>query len=401
MKNFRFLLGLLLAVQSAALVASDLPLSESSSAADAAWAELEAADLLEFKLPPGYFDLSRRAQSEWREGQALLLREKGSAFLAAYPNDPRRWTVAWRMINRRPTFIQSYGASYHTDYRDVVTDTVADDAWQAKLAELNAALLAAPDVPADVREHLDLRRLSETIRDVNAAAQNNPPADWAVVTRAVLAFDAKYPDNAHLLSTMRTPMRSYESQHLPAESLAAWLPLVDVANAPLAEMAREKVRAFSAIVGEIDLQFTAVDGREVDLKKLRGKVVLLEFWATWCAPCMKEMPNVKRVYAAYHDHGFEIVGVSCDVAPSPGDTPQQARRAKTAEQLIAFKAQHDMPWPDYYDGRKHNEGGNALAQRFAVTGIPASFLIDQSGHVVALNLKGEKLEAEVKRLLDL
>jgi thiol-disulfide isomerase/thioredoxin len=402
MKNLLCLLGFSFVAVRGSLCAAEPPIVASpSSAADVAWADLQSAGLLDYSAAPNSAAMSRRELTEWHESRALLLREKGIAFLELYPTDPRRWSVVWRMINRRPQFVQSYGANFQADYRDIVLDTAAAEAWKAKLAGLAAAQSAASDVPAEVREQFELRRLSDTISEVNAAERKKQPADWTVVTRAVLAYAAKYPANPQLVSIVRSTMYRYEGQHRPAESLAAWQPFVDVANAPLAEMAREKVRAFSAIMGEIDLQFVAVDGREVDLKKLRGKAVLLEFWATWCSPCLAEMPNIKRVYAAYHDQGFEIIGVSCDVAPLPGDKPQKAGMAKTAEQVLEFKAQHGMPWPDYYDGRKHNEGGNALAQRFAVTAIPASFLIDQSGHVVAMNLKGEKLEAAVKQLLGL
>lgn len=405
MKNLRLILSLALAVSGSVLAprAVSAPAPESTSAADAAWAELQASGLLGFRMPPNYPKLSRREQSEWRESQALRLREKGGAFIAAHPTDPRRWTLVWRMINVVPEFIQSYGPNYQNDTTDVVKDTAAAAAWHAQLSAWEAELRAAPDLPPDVREAVDpdTSRLNRLIGEAGETDRQGRPVDWTAVTQAVLAYAAKYPENTQLAPALRNLMWHYEGRHSPAESLAAWRPLVVAANVPLADMAREKVRALSAITGELDLRFTAVDGREVDLQKLRGKVVLIDFWATWCVPCMAEMPNVKRIYAAYHDKGFEIIGVSCDIAPAPSDTPQKARLAKTAAQLIEFKEKNGMPWPDYYDGNKHNEGGNQLAKRFAITGIPASFLVDQTGQVVALNLKGEKLEAAVKRLLRL
>src|SRR5438067_10175070 len=62
----------------------------------------------------------------------------------------------------------------------------------------------------------------------------------------------------------------------------------------------------------VDIKFTAVDGREVDLAKLKGKVVLIDFWATWCGPCMGEVPHVVEAYQKLHGKGFEIVGISFD-----------------------------------------------------------------------------------------
>lgn len=258
---------------------------------------------------------------------------------------------------------------------------------------------AAPDLPPDLREALDFYRIQKLVAPFDLIDGPQTP-DWNAVGPAVMAFARKYPEHPKLQMVINGAMYVFEAKSSPSQSLLAWQWFVDVPNGPLAEMAREKVRTFNAITGEIDLQFTAVDGREVDLKKLRGKVVLVDFWATWCGPCMAEMPNVKKIYAAYHDKGLEIVGISCDYAPDQaGRYP--AASARTGPQVLEFVKQNGMPWPEYYDGKKHNEGGNLLARRFAITGIPASFLIDQNGQVVALNLRGEALEKEVKRLLKL
>src|SRR5277367_1881964 len=101
----------------------------------------------------------------------------------------------------------------------------------------------------------------------------------------------------------------------------------------------------------VDLTFTALDGSTVDLADLRGKVVLMDFWATWCPPCREEVPNVVNVYNKYHSRGFEIVGISLD----------QDRNA-----LSEFIANNGMPWPEYFDG---HGWGNSLAQRFSVNSV--------------------------------
>ncbi len=137
-------------------------------------------------------------------------------------------------------------------------------------------------------------------------------------------------------------------------------------------------------IGEtIDLKFTAVDGREVDLAKLKGQVVLVDFWATWCGPCIAELPNVKRVYESYKDQGFTIVGISLD-------------RSNAEQKLIDFVAKNNMPWPHHFDGKWWE---NEFAVKNGVKAIPAAWLFDQDGKLVTKSARGQKLEDEVQRLL--
>ena len=129
-----------------------------------------------------------------------------------------------------------------------------------------------------------------------------------------------------------------------------------------------------------DLAFTAEDGTHVDLARMRGKVVLLDFWATWCPPCRGEVPNVVAAYNTYHAQGFEVIGVSLD----------QDRDAMTQ-----FTAENGMPWPQYFDGQGWN---NALAQRFGVDSIPQMWLFDRQGRLVTKDGR-EDLAGQVASLL--
>ncbi|HEY0978711.1 MAG TPA: TlpA disulfide reductase family protein [Flavobacteriales bacterium] len=119
------------------------------------------------------------------------------------------------------------------------------------------------------------------------------------------------------------------------------------------------------------------DGKSVSLASLKGKVVLIDFWASWCKPCRMENPNVKRVYAKYQKKGFEILGVSLD-------------RDKNA--WTKAIADDGLPWKHVSDLGFWN---NAAAQQYGVQSIPFTVLVDKEGKVIAKNLRGEALDQKL------
>jgi len=123
-----------------------------------------------------------------------------------------------------------------------------------------------------------------------------------------------------------------------------------------------------------------LEGESVELSALKGKVVLVDFWATWCPPCRVELPNVKAAYTQYHEVGFEIVGISLD---------------KDETKLRRFLEREEMAWPQIFDG----EGWQGeLVRKYGVMSIPATYLLDREGRIVARDLHGDALSAELKKL---
>lgn len=131
-----------------------------------------------------------------------------------------------------------------------------------------------------------------------------------------------------------------------------------------------------------DFTATTLDGRTVSLSDFKGKVLLLDFWATWCIPCLKELPTVRRVYEKYHDDGLEILSVSLD------------RKEAT---LRGFLRRTELAWTHVYNAGSPR--GEDPATIYSVTAIPMTVLIDRDGRIAAMDMRGDQLEIEVKRAL--
>lgn len=122
------------------------------------------------------------------------------------------------------------------------------------------------------------------------------------------------------------------------------------------------------------------DGEIVKLSSLRGKYVLIDFWAAWCRPCRAENPNVVRMYNAYSNQNFEILGVSLD---------------KTKGAWLKAIEQDELPWQHVSDLKFWN---SIAARTYQVNAIPATYLVDPEGKIIAKNLRGKNLEEKLKEI---
>jgi thiol-disulfide isomerase/thioredoxin len=169
------------------------------------------------------------------------------------------------------------------------------------------------------------------------------------------------------------------NKQLAAEAFTSFGKLLATATDPkVAQQSKMLIGAgkrLSLVGNAMEVKGTTIDGKEFDLAKLKGKVVLVDFWATWCGPCRAELPSVKKHYEKYHDKGFEVIGISLD-------------NAKT--DLTGFLDKEKLPWTSIFDQ------ANALADDYGVFSIPLAVLVGRDGRVLSLNARG----AELDRLLE-
>lgn len=129
-----------------------------------------------------------------------------------------------------------------------------------------------------------------------------------------------------------------------------------------------------------DFTMNDPEGKPVQLSSLRGKVVMIDFWASWCAPCRQENPNVVKLYQQYHDKGFEIIGVSLD-------------RAK--EEWVQAIKDDQLSWIHVSDLQYWQ---NAAARLYGVNSIPQTYLLDKEGKIIAKGLRSEQLATKLSEL---
>jgi thiol-disulfide isomerase/thioredoxin len=129
-----------------------------------------------------------------------------------------------------------------------------------------------------------------------------------------------------------------------------------------------------------------LDGERIDLKQYRGKVVLVDFWATWCGPCVGELPDLLKLYQKHHAAGFEVIGVSLD---------------KSRERLKNFVKARQIPWPQiFFDEEGKREWDNPLVREYGIRGIPATFLFNREGKLMGEGFRGQSLARAVEVLLN-
>ena len=320
--------------------------------ADALWSYIKKwSDLSDLEnLDPNMDPVAKmNAAKEIVHNKIARLHPAVDEFLKRYPQDPHHWNA----MLLRVLFLRG-------------EEGISDESVNNTLQQI----AYAPDAPADARKQARGALLQDTLEKSDPAAGLTDALE-----KELSSYEKDFPDDP--TGAQLVNLRLHLLQNAPGKIDAT---LTALSKSPNKSTAEAATKALDMRTKPLDLKFTALDGKEVDTAKLRGKVVLLDFWATWCGPCMAKLPEILDLQKKYRDKDFQLIGISLD----------QDKAA--LQETLKTKG---MDWPQYFDGKGWQSDVGA---RFGVESIPATWILDKKGLAHELDPESD-LDAEVAKLL--
>lgn len=350
------------------LLLAPLGLTPQSRAAEASKTAAEAGDeawkSVEKALRPPNFPEAWQKERPTREEYAKLVvphviaaSTQAATFAAKYPKHPKA-EEARKQQSEMLNIAASLGSKEAGDM----------------LAKIEVETLKDKSLSEDDRFQLRARQVQRAAMSKQSEGQSTVFAELGAGARQLLKEFPKRTEPFEMLLEAASNSEGEQGAALLKELLASEAP------DEIKDQAKALAKKLDIVGKPLPVQFKAVDGREVNLEKMKGKVVLVDFWATWCGPCVAELPNVLAAYKKLNSQGFEIVGISFD---------------QKKDDLTEFVKEHNMPWAQYFDGKGWK---NEIGRTYAINSIPSMWLIDKKGNVRDLNAR-DGLVGKVERLL--
>jgi thiol-disulfide isomerase/thioredoxin len=259
------------------------------------------------------------------------------------------------------------------------------DAGGKPSRDLAAYAQALADGPTPTLARLGKRTLIALAAQKAFAADDMAAVAAAVpdlVTRMadVLAADPDDTESAKLAGSLARAAEQIEIPGQAPPAIAAYetfAPILGKSSLPAIQKVAASMAGTARRLGlpgkPMELAGTRLDGTAFDAASVAGKVVLVDFWATWCGPCLQEIPNILAQYEKYHAQGFEVLAISLD---------------ESREDLDAFRAGRTLPWPILFSGKGWDD---PLARSYGISGIPQLILVGRDGNVISTTARGERL----------
>jgi len=335
-----------------------------SSAGDVAWQELQRS----FRPPP--------SPAEWRTNQptpeqiaafekqngvfAGLGADKAKEFYTKFPSHPKAKEAQSMELKLLAVAVQ-----------------LGETNRQAGLEALEEKRLSDPTLPPEEKFNLRAQRIAKMVMDEETT---NRLALLEKAEKATQELQQEFPKREEANDLWLMIAQGCLDADDIEKARAVTRLVAKNSSGEAKEQAEAQLRKYDRVGKVLDLKFKDLNGKEVDLKDYAGKVVLVDFWATWCGPCRASLPEVKETYAKLNSKGFEILAISFD---------------KDKETLTKFVADEGLTWPQYFDGLGWE---NKLGQTFEISSIPTVWLVDKRGKLRDLNAR-ESLASKVKKLL--
>jgi len=334
------------------------------SAGDAAWQEVQKS----FRPPAPPADWrtnepTKQQIAEFEKQNGVLAgnaADKAKEFYTKFPSHPRA-AEAQRMELQLLSVAVQLGATNR----------------QAAFEALEEKRLNDPALPANEKYDLRAQRIVKMLMEDESTNRAPTLAKAEKMTRDLRE---DFPKREETHEIMLMVAQGYLDTDATEKARTIIEDVVKKASGETREQAEAQLRKLNLLGKPFDLKFTDLSGQEQNIKNYAGKVVLVDFWATWCGPCRAALPEVKEVYSKYRAKGFEIFGISFD---------------KDKDALGKVISEEAMTWPQYFDGLAWE---NKIGAKYEISSIPTVWLVDKKGNLRDLNGR-QSLAEKVEKLL--